>query len=387
MQNGELDLWRVSREEAKSPGEFIRKELENRGWGQADLARITNRPLPTVNEIIQGKRQIMPEMAVALGIAFKTGPAIWMKREMEYRLSKVDQVDPEMEKRARLYDLAPIKEMQKRRWIAPTKTTAALELELCKFFGVVSIEDEVTMAAATRQRIISDDLSSSQTAWLFRAAHVARMLTVGKFDPKLFTTSGLELIRKLAARTQDLAHVPRVLAELGIRLVVVEPISKTYIDGAAFWLDGNPLCPVIVLSLRYDRIDWFWHTLAHELMHIKNGDKQSVDSKLVGETRHESTAEIEARADKEGADFLVPKARLDSFIRRHGMHLTRKKILTFSKLIGIHEGVVNGQLQHVGEIAWSANRDLLVKVRDIIIASAITDGYGHTLPISININS
>ena len=31
-------------------------------------------------------------------------------------------------------------------------------------------------------------------------------------------------------------------------------------DGAAFWLDGR--APVIALSLRYDRIDWFWFVLS-----------------------------------------------------------------------------------------------------------------------------
>lgn len=49
------------------PGDYIREELEKRGWSQADLANILRRPLPTVNEIIQGKRGIMPEMAVGLG--------------------------------------------------------------------------------------------------------------------------------------------------------------------------------------------------------------------------------------------------------------------------------------------------------------------------------
>ena len=51
-------------------------ELETRGWDQADLARVLDerRPLPTVNEIIHGKRAIMPEMAVDLGTGFETGP-------------------------------------------------------------------------------------------------------------------------------------------------------------------------------------------------------------------------------------------------------------------------------------------------------------------------
>jgi hypothetical protein len=37
------------------PGEFIREELEARGWTQSDLAKILGRPLQAINEIVNGK--------------------------------------------------------------------------------------------------------------------------------------------------------------------------------------------------------------------------------------------------------------------------------------------------------------------------------------------
>src|SRR5579872_1908152 len=70
-----------------SPGEFIRQELEVRNWTQADLAAILNRPTSTVNELVQAKRTISPEIAVELGTVFKTGPEVWLDREAAYRLS------------------------------------------------------------------------------------------------------------------------------------------------------------------------------------------------------------------------------------------------------------------------------------------------------------
>jgi addiction module HigA family antidote len=69
----------------KSPGEQVREELEKRGWTQSDLARIIERPLPSVNEIIGGKRAIMPEMAIALGVAFGNGAEYWTKLEADYK--------------------------------------------------------------------------------------------------------------------------------------------------------------------------------------------------------------------------------------------------------------------------------------------------------------
>ena len=53
------------------PGEFIREELEARGWTQGDLCNILRRPLQTINEIINGKKEITPDTAIALGEAFR----------------------------------------------------------------------------------------------------------------------------------------------------------------------------------------------------------------------------------------------------------------------------------------------------------------------------
>lgn len=62
------------------PGEFIRDELEARGWTQGDLAEIMGRPAQAVSEIISGKKQIMPQTALELAKAFGDDDALyWMK--------------------------------------------------------------------------------------------------------------------------------------------------------------------------------------------------------------------------------------------------------------------------------------------------------------------
>jgi addiction module HigA family antidote len=83
------------------PGEFIREELEARGWTQTDLAEILGRPFRLVNEIISGKRSITPETAVGLGQAFGTGPQFWMNLESSYRLSLVKGEDHDVSRRAK----------------------------------------------------------------------------------------------------------------------------------------------------------------------------------------------------------------------------------------------------------------------------------------------
>jgi hypothetical protein len=60
-------------------------------------------------------------------------------------------------------------------------------------------------------------------------------------------------------------------------------------------------------------------------------------------------------------------------------------ILRFSRELGIHPGIAVGQLQHRGIVAYSSHRDLLIDVRDQLLAQrsklvaagiAAFDGFG-----------
>ncbi len=72
--------------EAFPPGQFLRDELEERGWTQSDLAEIMGRPVSVVNEIILGKRMVTPETARALADALGGSAQFWLKLESIYRL-------------------------------------------------------------------------------------------------------------------------------------------------------------------------------------------------------------------------------------------------------------------------------------------------------------
>src|SRR3546814_1308129 len=73
------------------PGEFLKDELEARGWSQTELAEIICRPTRRINAIIGGKRTITPETAIQLGDSLGTGPELWMNLESQYQLSQVDR--------------------------------------------------------------------------------------------------------------------------------------------------------------------------------------------------------------------------------------------------------------------------------------------------------
>lgn len=366
------------------PGDFIREELEERGWKQEDLARILDRPLPTVNQIITGKKSITAETAHELAEAFGTSAELWMRLESAYRLARANQPQGKVRDRARLYEVAPLREMARRRWINKPTDEANLERELKRFFRVDSLEKIPKLPFAARSSARdSEDVHAAQTAWCLRALQLASTVRVARFSNRAFE-EGLSALRALARSAEGVRDVPRVLAKMGIRFVVVEHLQGTRIDGAALWLDSKcSTSPVVALSMRHRRIDCFWHTLFHELSHIRHRDSLVVDIALVGEDRIVDHSEIEDRADREAADSLIPASELENFIVRVQPFFSKDRIRGFAGRIGVHPGIVVGQLQFRDAIGYHANREMLVDVRDLIVESSLTDGWGYSLEIEL----
>jgi HTH-type transcriptional regulator/antitoxin HigA len=358
------------------PGEFIREELKARNWTQTDLAVILKRPLPAVNEIINGKMAITPDTAKALGDAFGTGPELWMNLESAYRLSLAEPSDEDVGRRAAIYSAAPVNEMAKRGWIKWSQDIEDLEDEVRKFFRVDSLDKIAPLnSIAARKSSSYDSLTGLENAWCHRARQLAESVDAKPFSVQK-ARDALANLHALTSSEQEARRVPALLAGIGVRLVVVERLPKTLIDGVAFWLD--PRRPVIALSFRYERIDHFWFTLAHELAHILLGHKSPIDINLVGQNCQPTLekSEIEQEADRFASEFLVPPNEINAFIVRVKPLYSKIRINQFAGRLGIHPGIIVGQLQYRREIGYNHSQEMLVKVRELVTASAMTDGWG-----------
>ena len=100
---------------AIAPGRIILRELETRGWSQNDLAAIMGRPEQVISEIVRAKKQITAETARQLAKSFGTSPDFWLNLEMQYQLhqAKKENHETDIERRSKLYHLAPINDMIK----------------------------------------------------------------------------------------------------------------------------------------------------------------------------------------------------------------------------------------------------------------------------------
>ncbi|MBA3612934.1 MAG: HigA family addiction module antidote protein [Nitrospirales bacterium] len=370
--------------EAFPPGEFIQEELDARGWSQIELAEIIGCHPTVVNAWVRGKRAITAQTAKQLGDAFGMSAHWWINQQTYYDLWKEEEVDTGIARRAKVYGYGPIKDLMKRQWVEHSESIDVLESRIMDFYCVPNLEEKPQLPHAARKNT-PDEPNVLQLAWLFRARRLAKCLTANPFTEQSFEEALLSL-KVLKANTEDTRLIPKVLAQFGIKFLIIEQLSSgAGIDGVTFW---DQDWPVIALSLRYDRIDSFWFTLAHELGHIKNRDAQKgsmvLDIDLVGEKaqRFEEKSDTEKRADLFSSEFLVPEAKLESFISRKGPLFSKIKINDFARVQAVHPGIVVGQLQHRGCIHWRNHRPMLEKVRTIVTASALTDGWGQA-PVGV----
>ncbi|MBS0514276.1 MAG: HigA family addiction module antidote protein [Proteobacteria bacterium] len=357
------------------PGEFLRDELDARGWTQTELAEIMGRPVRLINEIIAGKKAITPETAIQLGDSLGTGPELWMNLESQFQLSKVRSVDGLIARRARLYERFPVREMIKRGWIETSKSIDVLEQQFLKFFDIQALDANVSFCHAAKKSEADAPVNMLQLAWLFRARRCASEIVTKPYSEALLRQA-LASLSALLSAPEETRHVPRILADCGVRFVAVEPIPGSKIDGACFWLAKEQ--PVVAMSLRLDRIDNFWFVLRHELEHVlcRHGQEHGyiLDQDIEGASADQVNGE-EAVANAAAAQFCVARDELAGFIARVSPFFKEERVVLFAQRLNIHPGLVVGQLQrHLKR--YDLFRKYQAKVRSFVTASALTDGWG-----------
>lgn len=366
-----------------SPGSIIREELEARNWSQRDLAFVLGSPEQAINMIVAGKRGISPDMAKSMGDAFDVPAEFFMNLQRAYDLSLAADPDPGVARRARLQEQFPLREMIKRGWFVDGDTSL-LETQVTRFFRVAS-PDQIPRLRHAAKKSRYDVTPPAQLAWLFRVKQIAENLLVAPYSEPALRNALQTLSRSLLA-PEEARHVPKILAECGVRFVIVEALPNCNIAGVCFWLDNSS--PVIGMTMQRDYIDSFWFVIRHEIEHVLQRHGQGEegecidDDQTMGLEGEENINAEERIANAAAANFLVPQHLLKDFIARIQPYFSEQRILLFAQKLNIHPGLVVGQLQR------QLNRyDFLkrhqAKIRQFIVGAAATDGWGDTYPVEL----
>jgi len=367
------------------PGELIKEEMDARGWSQRDLAFILGVPEQSISPIMTGKRNVTPDMAKALAVAFDVSADYFANLQKAYEMSLARLPDPAVERRARLQSMYPIREMIKRGWLTDTNIEL-LEVQVMRFFRKNSLDEVLGLAHAAKKADYSET-KPEQWAWLYRVHQIASEMVVSPYSARRLQDVVSEL-HKMTFDPEEIRHVPRVLAECGVRYAIVESLPKAKIDGVCFWLDASS--PVISMTMRMDRIDNFWFVLRHEIEHLLrgHGKAQPVSADLVDVNLQPEEADVdpvsveEKEANDAAANFCVPADQLESFFVRKFPYISERDTLAFAKRVQRHPGIVVGQLQRkMGRYDWLSRHK--VRVRTFLQGSAIMDGWGEPVPVSL----
>ncbi len=315
---------------APDPIDAILFRMEQQGLRQKDIADLLggkNR----ASEVLSRKRPLTLLMIRALYDKLSIPPQLLL-REPGAAYGSSEEID---EKKI------PVDLLVKRGWINSAKEVSALVRQFIAPAGSpVRLRHTLTFGANAKTN------HTHVWLWLSRVREVAASRTYleGKFRREILTRDLLNYIVKLSWMDKGPRSAKEFLEERGIALVIEPHLPFTHLDGAAML--GRNGAPVIGLTLREDRIDNFWFTLIHELVHVwKHLDANNCPT-IVDENIEKSRdpEKIEREANDIAGEVLLPHAiwrRSDAF-----SNPSAKSIQDLASQLQISPAIVAGRIRY-----------------------------------------
>ena len=341
------------------PGEYLRDELEERGWTVTEFAEIIGRPVQAVSEILNAKKSITPDTALSFSEALGTSAELWLNLQTAYQLHQRRTVSDRsgltpVARRARLRDAIPLAEVRSRRWIPNTKDLDATESAVCELLEIESLDQTPGFAIAARRSNSAEPVTIKQSAWLGYIRRKGEIQEVADFDVGGLAALAARLPRLLREGPGQLPQLPALLAERGVRLVFAEGLRGGKLDGAVTFLGHGR--PVIGLTTRGNRFDILVFTLLHECAHLTLGHIDSPSAAIIDDdliAAHSDPREIAAN-DQASAWLFPEEFRIAS--------TSIPAIIEASNHYQVHRSVVIGRIQWETQ-RWSLYRAHIPKVR------------------------
>jgi HTH-type transcriptional regulator/antitoxin HigA len=244
----------------------------------------------------------------------------------------------------------PLKEMAKRGWI-PTFADIKHEAEECirSFLnqaGGVQAVNAVFFRKGKSPRQNEKTDKYALLAWCTRVIILAKNNPPkAKYVHNSLTPAVLRDIAKLSYLDNGPILARDYLSKLGIALLAVPHLPKTYLDGAVFFLEEGT--PIIALTLRHDRIDNYWFCLLHELGHIyKNhagANEIIIDDLDLRGRRAEREDPREAEADRIAEEASLPIGTFhESFLANPP---SSAEIESLARRLRIHPAIIAGRVR------------------------------------------
>lgn len=227
-----------------------------------------------LNEIIKGKRNITAELALLLEAALGVEASFWLNLQKNYELD-VARIKEAKEKKA--INIAQWQVLKKfiphKYFINQGLLNGDPQQDIERVLGIYKVSDIETVQEKVNTyepayfrkspKLQIDKVNLN--GWVYAAKFLAEQQEVKPFVSDT-RESLIQELRKAISRNQNLVEtVKSLLAEAGIKLLILPKPDKTPVDGFCFWSSQNP---AIVLPLRPKHLDKFASILFQELAHV-----------------------------------------------------------------------------------------------------------------------
>ncbi|MGB7097211.1 MAG: XRE family transcriptional regulator [Xanthobacteraceae bacterium] len=261
--------------------------------------------------------------------------------ELSAKVQRVSGTEPNDAQSELKLDPALIREILKRGWVITdtSKVEAAEAIHSYVRSGLKLSTSRVFHRQNLRHSSAVDE--AALNCWRARALQLAYAnapRSKGRFNIADIAWLG-ELVQLSGQKEGPIAAID-LLHDKGI-VVVIEPhLVNTRLDGAAFLLSTG--VPVIALTLRYDRLDYFWFTLLHELGHILLHFNRGLDSGFVDDLEADGE-DLEKEADTFAKSTLIS----DEIWKAAPVRFSKstKMMIEFAESLGIHVAIVAGRIR------------------------------------------
>lgn len=314
----------------------IQHRMEEFGLRQRDLVAYIGSK-SKVSEVLAGRRPLTLAMIRALSDRLDI-PVEVLVRESQTLLQS--EAEPK-----EIVPTYPLKDMRRLGWISDTLETIRIDPEgvtkrfLARLGNTPKPAVLLKTSYVTRMGGRIDD--AALDAWVAEVLVRAGLRTSTSHREPEVDDEVIRSVLKLSTTDMGPARAREFIESLGIPVVILRHLPRTKLDGASLRTETG--LPIIALTLRYDRLDNFWHTLMHELVHIwLHFDSKNcgfLDDLDIDEPR--DSRELEA--DHVANDLAIP----DQLWQRSRAFLTasQQDVVELAKQLEVHPAIVAGRLR------------------------------------------
>ena len=323
------------------PGETIKENLEVLEMSQVELsARLGITPKHCSN-IINGLSPITYETALKLEIVIGPSAEFWMKLETNYQLDKarlkeIEQIKQDTE----VLKSIPYNEISKLGWVDITTDKRERVINSRSYYSVALLGlIKNSYSVRFRQGKANYQISNyGVLAWLIKAEKQGTDIEVEVFN-KIKLKNLIPEFRKLTLEEPEVFYpkMEKLCSECGVALVLVQALSKTYIQGATIWKNGKA---ILALTVRGKKADIFWFTFFHELAHLIHHGKKEIHINY-----DSGRDQQEDEADEISRGYLISIEQYNDFINNYDYN-NKSIILKYAKKIEISPCILIGRLLH-----------------------------------------